>query len=889
LCGMEGLFEDEGNALAGNYRLGKGGAEEDYLATIKGATVENRVKLQSQINVLTLQVESLRTENAALKRDAVIQKAFISKIEKEGEDNEDRVHALERENIQLKALLRMKELEDEEEEAVVASASPEQCDASGILALLVALFTYVAKVCTLSDEESEQSCKMIMQSLEELSGSSSSAAASVLSELNRLNIPQQATHALDEIFSFIRDSHENHTELKARLQRGEKEFNDLAQKNLILVREYDRVAGYSKENEEIIDELSQENEQLKAKLKDLDNMITEFTHEMNQAEHVVKNHEEVNKRLNERNKYIANWLNKLHEERNRFQNDAAKTGKSNSVLSTRINEMRNQVNKQKEFIADLKKKIPRPGALMEVHSYEESLRKEREEYRETIEKDPAFAGQIGCEKCELCFIAMKYYQDMCEVQRCEVATIQNRFKKSADDCATGYKRKCYALEEEYKGKMFDVVQKEKKITAKNTKLNETIRELEERLETAKKADERRTQAKNDEIDALKKENRVLKKVQTDRNEDSQLVCATTLVTIVYRVFKKLDTASFSNERQNTVTAICSLVEIMQEAKFSTQITEDVRKSKCAECYDQIADLLLANHDDIVDMLLIGSSSVATAVQPEKGGDNVGLGVPYSMVDDQLWHDLSYVLKDALPYLVTLVDGISRGRWRAGIDFAYFETRRKTLDTAVQGILSGIASDELSKQDIATLRDVLFEKTNTGHTFIQWVCFHAAACMEINDHFARSMKNDMEKERANAKNMHTLNQNLVYGIEKQVRSLVETAAKSGTNSPLRCEDSRMLQTIKQCVDDADKTIGPFLADTRIPAEVKQVINNYQVSWKFLSTICFAIHDDTYKDRGRAAVAAGGNNGDNNRQSPQQYMEQRQSSTGSVKRVKSTSDI
>ena len=205
--------------------------------------------------------------------------------------------------------------------------------------------------------------------------------------------------------------------------------------------------------------------------------------------------------------------------------------------------------------------------------------------------------------------------------------------------------------------------------------------------------------------------------------------------------------------------------------------------------------------------------------------------------------------DLVPYMLSMLKGCCKGEWRAGVEHEWIKQQLPKAEALCTSIVASYKTESVTLADATQLRTCMMQEIPSSkdppdatpcrrHRLMQWLSFHAATCMEMNDHFALIEKNKTAKALAH---MQTMNSKLFESTTKRISELV-SALTSGAFPLFTKDGENMMRKMDEDLKALDARVSLIVAEALVPLDIKHVITSYQSAWKFMTTLLERLRAD-----------------------------------------------
>lgn len=701
--------------------------------------------------------------------------------------------------------------------------------------------------------------------------------------------------------------------LTERIRGGIDMYETVVRMNEALTAKYDQLVVYSKETDALFNAAMQDLEQAREAITRKDEYIGEIEKEMSQAEKIIdnqairlgwKNKADLplfavdddddddygeNGRLRQYrqgpaarmsndqiyakdNRAMAQILEDLRLEKERYQSRALRSSKSVGNLSALVSNLRNENAKFRTELIAARRKIPKPGTLIMVREVGESIDEEIAAERRRIQDEKGGIGAdastteavLSCKRCAIMWMSTQHWMREVETSGWKITALSENYVKKIEECEARAERRI----EEGTAEARQLQQQMEQLQGRHSV---EIQRLEQELERARLVTERKIQAKDKECARL-----VAEAAKMDAREEEHACGTLALQALTSTIGAFLSSSSSSSSGVSSpmdpdvkfLSDLATLVGEINVIRYSASNTSAEEREENAQCmFGELARLMttIIDSDDgsrqgqeqqqlmraTKRLVLLDRDAAPKSNNADSYGHiHIEDMVPYSVTDDARWHEMVVATKDLLPLCVDLAMGISGGgKWRAQIDYEALRTRADALQRAVSSAMSAIANDNLGGDNISVIRAVygaLFDPLECGMPFIAWVVGHAVSCMGVNEHFANAMRKTLDAARAQNTEVCAVNQRLISSMETKIGELIG-AWQLDTSRPLYAEDAQMLKSLAECAQEGTNMLRPYFEDASFPRQAKEGINQLQMAWAFVYRMCNSMHMQSYYER------------------------------------------
>jgi len=621
-------------------------------------------------------------------------------------------------------------------------------------------------------------------------------------------------------------------DLRGIISKGRKAINEVVDKNNMLVKKYDELVSYSKNNDGLITSLFDVKDKLETAVKELISSEEDSCRQIENAQVVMES-------LKNRNKEISRWLEKSRHSEEQARQESSRVIKNNGIYMGLIEEYTQKISKLQKQVVDLQKRVVAPSALLRVSDIEEEMNLERNFVRkklkelteqhnsrspsdivDTLPEAEITSQNINCDRCIDMFLVMKHYQETLNTSQYRISALQEKFESDVSSVKNDHKRKGQSLEEEYKKKEAILSEKVISIKSKNSKLNEKLKSSEEQLKAQQKASDAKTKAKNEEIQDLNNEISKLSKLLKDEQNRKTLKQSTGgggggggVVAVANDkdgfesscgrfsfLFFVANCKSILNRyrEQNTgkekpipelaiISEIVSLADKIDKCHFIEEhgVSDEEKITRRNSWYKELSYILSRNAPGIMSLVEQQQQWSQSVTNKEAEDAIVTEESRQEQKGDSQWQKLFLAVRDVLPCLVDMLAIVSKGRWRMNTDCKYLKEKEESLKSVLDELNTQIQQRNSPSciSDLSTrLNQILFSPVpgNTRVPFLKWFMEHVGSCTLINEFFAKSMADDLSKYKKIAEDIKVMNQNMVKNIENLLLAF-SSPPKSGSSS------------------------------------------------------------------------------------------------------------
>lgn len=871
----------------------------DILKGISRATTSND---QATIHSLLEQVEQYRKDNKELRLKVTKAEIVASAREEEISRLSTEVNMLTKKLIIKNMLLSWRDddnddqqphCEEEKEEPMAWEvfkfikffvetilSYPLECEPGFLEKLKNAL----ASLCALEKEEKGQSLN-----IKKLLGTFGDTG---VLELTKMSVNGLIQGALDVVNDNTELQHVVQ-DLRGIISKGRKAIKEVVDKNNMLVKKYDELVSYSKNNDGLITSLFDVKDKLETAVKELISSEEDSCRQIENAQAVMES-------LKNRNKEISKWLEKSRHSEEQARQESSRVIKNNGIYMGLIEEYTQKISKLQRQVVDLQKRVVAPSALLRVSDIEEEMNLERNFVRKKLKelteqhnsRSPSdivvtfpeaeiTSQNINCDRCVDMFLVMKHYQETLNTSQYRISALQEKFESDVSSIKNDHKRKGQNLEEEYKKKEAALSEKVISIKSKNSKLNEKLKSSEEQLKAQQKASDAKTKAKNEEIQDLNNEISKLSKLLKDEQSRKTLKQSTGgdggvavndkdgfesscgrfsflfFVANCKSILNHYREQNTGKEKQIPELAILSeIVALADKIDKCHFIEEHGEKIILRNNWYKELSCILSRNAPVI-MSLVEQQQQQQWHQSVTNKEEDAIVTEESrqeQKEDSQWQKLFLAVKDVLPCLVDMLAIVSKGRWRMNTDCKYLKEKEESLKSVLDELTAQIQqrNSPSCTSDLSTrLNHILFSPVpgNTRVPFLKWFMEHVGSCTLINEFFAKSMADDLSKYKKIAEDIKVMNQNMVKNIENLLLAFSSPSKSdsSGNGNNNNNKDdiiivdlfnlhSSMLTQFEKIVEEADANLSSLVSNPSLDNKIKGAINNYQVAWKFLFGVC-----------------------------------------------------
>lgn len=208
--------------------------------------------------------------------------------------------------------------------------------------------------------------------------------------------------------------------------------------------------------------------------------------------------------------------------------------------------------------------------------------------------------------------------------------------------------------------------------------------------------------------------------------------------------------------------------------------------------------------------------------------------------------------DLIPYMLSMLQGCCKGSWRTGVEHEWIKQQLPRAEALCTTIVAAYKTESVTMADATQLRTCMMQEIPSSkdppdsvppprrHRLMQWVAFHAATCMDMNDHFAMIEKKKTAKA---LEHMQTLHSKLFESTGKRITELVSALTSNPGAFPLfTTEGEDMVREMDADLKTLDTRVSLIVAEALVPLDIKHVLTSYQSAWKFLTALVEKLRAD-----------------------------------------------
>lgn len=630
--------------------------------------------------------------------------------------------------------------------------------------------------------------------------------------------------------------------------------------NAKLVAEYDRLKAHSQETDNLFNAMAVDLENARKEVFDL-------TTELQQAERVMEKHyaiiSELRVRLEWKNsaekytftddgKTMAELLESLTAEKRMFQTRSLRESKSVGSLSALVSGLRKENVKLREMLVDARERIPPSNALLLVdETVEAKVAKEAEKHKQSMAGDTT----QGCKDCKTLWLSLRQYKEKCETLEMKVRCAQSDYLKRVDEAgekANYLEKEVKRVQEIAKAEMDNMGVVHRRELAKVEKEKKKLEDERGQIELA---NTRRNKAREEDYERIRREYDELKQ-QADRyvansteaatltDASMHTLCAKAALDLLYRV------ARTDGGKHQMLDSVRCGIDAANEIRNGPLANKPKDVMDATQVSIQLNDIYLALYQTIVSPSPHNQNKTALEEVLERAvtvskdttvssSSKETIDVPYSSADETLWQELSHVLLGTLEPIARLADAFcGRGRWRKTLDNKFLSEHSARLSAIVRRVLQECKDDDLSMSSLVELKKAMFAPIADGKdTYVPWIVSQSIGCVGLNDHFAGSMRGEINSVHKQNQELARLNQAHTENMKQRLAEVLSQISKRSDNTlEFNSTDMLMLNSITQMAQEAYARGADVMNAYNIPEEFKGAFNTLQTAYIVLGRLC-----------------------------------------------------
>jgi hypothetical protein len=434
-----------------------------------------------------------------------------------------------------------------------------------------------------------------------------------------------------------------------------------------------------------------------------------------------------------------------------------------------------------------------------------------------------------------------------EVTELELVQAQHAFQAEAKSMENQLRDKELQLLEAHQQRLAEVERRESKINSDRASLGEERRTLAAKVDSM-----------CSEIDILKKDKLRLETEASAAaasvpppcaHNAEELLCADITLQLVGYMCRGAHSSSSAAAAVEPAKKLSALFSVLSQKRANNELQRRQHQDT-KEDYKAVYACLREN--------MTALSDYAKRVRPPS--------VSATRKDSDGMVVLGKLCVDLVPFMLNLLKGCCKGEWRAGVEHEWIRQQLPKAEALCTSIVAAYKTESVTLADATQLRTCMMQELPSSkdppdakpcrrHRLMQWLSFHAASCMDMNDHFAVIEKNKTAKA---LEHMQTLNSKLFESTTKRINELVG-ALTSGAFPLFTKDGESMMREMDEDLKTLDARVSLIVAEALVPLDIKHVITSYQSAWKFMVALVESLRQDPKLNPPPPSVGASSSSG------------------------------